>query len=332
MAATTQVCAAAIRLSPANATDDGVKLRLIEEMTTNVDAVQERVLADILGRNAGTEYLAKCGLAGATDRAAFRAKVPLVTYEDLRPYIRRIADGDHSAVLSGHPVHEFIISTGTSGGEAKLFPTVKAEFDRRLQLQSLYLTAMKQYVPELDKGKGLHFCSVKSETKTAGGLPVRFVTTSYLKRDRFKSHLSNALTSPMAAILCEDTAQSTYAQMVCGLCQRHSVLCVGAPFASGLLRAIAFLQHNWEQLAADIEAGVTDPAVREAVAGILQRPTRARPVHPRRVLQWRLGRHHHAHLAEHQVLERHSHRLNGAVRVGPRLLQRWLAEAKIVKK
>jgi auxin responsive GH3 family protein len=66
-----------------------------------------------------------------------------------------------------------------------------------------------------------------------------------------------------------------YAQMVCGLCLRHDVLRVGTVFASGLLRAIQFLQQHWEQLAADIRAGelnpcVSDTSVREAVAGILR--------------------------------------------------------------
>ena len=55
---------------------DAEKLQFIEEMTSNVDAVQERVLGEILARNAGTEYLAKYGLAAATtDRATFRAKI-----------------------------------------------------------------------------------------------------------------------------------------------------------------------------------------------------------------------------------------------------------------
>ena len=72
-----------------------------------------------------------------------------------------------------------------------------------------------------------------------------------------------------------DAFQSMYAQMACGLCQRHAVLRVGTVFASGLLRAIHFLQLHWEQLATDIEAGaltprVADPSVREAVAAILR--------------------------------------------------------------
>uniref|UniRef100_A0A0E0EDW2 Uncharacterized protein n=1 Tax=Oryza meridionalis TaxID=40149 RepID=A0A0E0EDW2_9ORYZ len=257
---------------------DVEKLRFIDEMTTNVDAVQERVLGEILGRNAGTEYLTKCGLDGATDRAAFRAKVPVVSYDDLQPYIQRIANGDRSPILSTHPVSEFLTSSGTSAGERKLMPTIMDELDRRQLLYSLLMPVMNLYVPGLDKGKGLYFLFVKSETKTPGGLTARPVLTSYYKSDHFKNRPYDPYhnyTSPTAAILCADAFQSMYAQMVCGLCQRNDVLRLGAVFASGLLRAIRFLQLNWEQLADDIESGeltprVTDPSVREAVAAILR--------------------------------------------------------------
>ncbi|CAN6312268.1 unnamed protein product [Urochloa humidicola] len=257
---------------------DAEKLRFIEEMTTNVDTVQERVLAEILSRNAGTEYLARCGLAGATDRAAFRARVPVVTYEDLQPDIQRIANGDRSPILSAHPISEFLTSSGTSAGERKLMPTIKEELDRRQLLYSLLMPVMNLYVPGLDKGKALYFLFVKSETTTPGGLTARPVLTSYYKSEHFKNRPYDPYhdyTSPTAAILCADAFQSMYAQMVCGLCQRHDVLRVGAVFASGLLRAIRFLQLHWEQLADDIERGaltprVTDPSVRDAVAGILR--------------------------------------------------------------
>ncbi|KAL6883686.1 hypothetical protein ACP4OV_011100 [Aristida adscensionis] len=250
------------------------RLHFIEEMTTDVDSVQERVLAEILGRNAGTEYLANCGLGGAADRATFRAKVPMVTYEDLRPYIRRIADGDRSPILSGRPVSEFLTSSGTSGGERKLFPTVDDELDRIQLLYNLDMAVMSRHVAGLDKGKGLYFLFVRAETPTPGGLAARPVLTRYYKSEHFKRSCGG-YTSPAAATLCTDAFQSMYAHMVCGLCQRHDVLHIGAVFPSGLLRAILFFQHHWEQLAADIEAGtltprVTDPPVQDAVAGILR--------------------------------------------------------------
>ncbi|TVT96743.1 hypothetical protein EJB05_58039, partial [Eragrostis curvula] len=241
------------------------KLGLIEEMTTDVDAVQERVLAEILGRNGDSE---KCGLAGATDRAAFREKVPMVSYEDLQPYIQRIADGDRSPILTGaaHPVSEFLTSSGTSGGERKLLPNVEDEMDRRQLLHGLATAVISQYIPGLDKGTALYFHFVKSETVTPGGLPARTALTSLYKSKHFKNSSGDTFskcTSPLTSILCEDTFQSMYAQM---LCRCFDVVCVGAVFASGLLRAIRFLQMNWEQLAADIEAG----SVREAVAGVLR--------------------------------------------------------------
>ena len=120
---------------------DAEKLRFIEEMTCNVDAVQERVLAEILARNADTEYLRNCGL-DATDRAAFRAKVPVVSYDALQPYIQRIVNGDRSPILSTHPVSEFLTSSGTSAGERKLMPTIRDELDRRQMLYSLLMPVM----------------------------------------------------------------------------------------------------------------------------------------------------------------------------------------------
>ncbi|KAG6513431.1 indole-3-acetic acid-amido synthetase GH3.8-like [Zingiber officinale] len=268
------------KLSPAANEKDAEKLRFIEEMTANADAVQEKVLEEILTRNAETEYLRRYELGGATDRAAFKAKVPVVTYEDLQPEIQRIANGDRSAILSAHPISEFLTSSGTSAGERKLMPTIKEELDRRQLLYSLLIPVMNLYVPGLDKGKGLYFLFVKSETKTPGGLTARPVLTSYYKSHHFKSRPYdpyNVYTSPTAAILCSDAFQSMYAQMLCGLLQRLDVLRVGAVFASGLLRAIRFLQLHWQELSQDIASGsitakVTDPSIRAAVGELLVEP------------------------------------------------------------
>ncbi|KAF3794282.1 hypothetical protein EJ110_NYTH01181 [Nymphaea thermarum] len=69
----------------------------------------KRVLAEILRQNAHTEYLQqRCGLGGSTDRQTFKAKVPMVTYDDLKPVILRIANGDRFPILSAHPISEFL--------------------------------------------------------------------------------------------------------------------------------------------------------------------------------------------------------------------------------
>ncbi|KAJ4963050.1 hypothetical protein NE237_022989 [Protea cynaroides] len=275
MAAVTSL---AMLLDTAACEKDAKALHFIEEMTKTADAVQEKVLAEILNRNAETEYLCRYQLNGAADRETFKSKLPVITYEDLQPEIQRIANGDRSAILSGHPISEFLTSSGTSAGERKLMPTIREELDRRQLLYNLLMPVMNLYVPDLDKGKGLYFLFVKSETKTPGGLLARPVLTSYYKSEHFKTRPYdpyNVYTSPNEAILCSDSFQSMYTQMLCGLYQQKEVLRVGAVFASGLLRAIRFLQLNWQQLSHDISTGtlnpkITDPAIRECMSRVLK--------------------------------------------------------------
>lgn len=129
-------------LGPPACEKDAKALRFIEEMTRNADAVQENLLAEILRRNADTEYLRRFNLGDATDRDTFKSKLPIITYEDLQPEIQRIADGDRSPILSAHPISEFLTSSGTSAGERKLMPTIKEELDRRQLLYSLLMPVM----------------------------------------------------------------------------------------------------------------------------------------------------------------------------------------------
>ncbi|CAH1449858.1 unnamed protein product [Lactuca virosa] len=160
-------------------------------------------------------------------------------------------------------------------------PTIEDELDRRSLLYSLLMPVMNQFVPGLDKGKGMYFLFIKSEAKTPGGLVARPVLTSYYKSSHFKQRPYDPYTnytSPNETILCSDSYQSMYSQMLCGLCLHNEVLRVGAVFASGFIRAIRFLEKNWTFLCHDIKTGtlnptITDPSVREAVMrGLETRP------------------------------------------------------------
>lgn len=120
----------------------------------------------------------------------------------------------------------------------------------------------------------------KSEKTTSSGLPARPVLTSYYKSKHFKCRAFdpfNVLTSPNAAILCTDSQQSMFCQLLSGLVHRLSVLRLTAVFASGLLRAITFLEHNWTILADNIRTGklcpsITDLSCREAISELIISP------------------------------------------------------------
>ncbi|KAG8658095.1 indole-3-acetic acid-amido synthetase GH3.6 [Manihot esculenta] len=253
-------------------------LQFIEDVTSNADEVQKKVLEEILSLNAHVEYLQRHGLNGHIDRDSFKKFMPVITYEDIQPDINRIANGDTSPILCSKPISEFLTSSGTSGGERKLMPTIEEELGRRSLLYSLLMPVMNQFVPGLEKAKGMYFLFVKSEAKTPGGLLARPVLTSYNKSSHFKNRPYDPYTnytSPNETILCPDSYQSMYSQMLCGLCQRNEVLRVGAVFASGFIRAIHFLKKHWQLLRNDIRTGtinpqITDPCVREAVMKILK--------------------------------------------------------------
>ncbi|KZV14756.1 hypothetical protein F511_40091 [Dorcoceras hygrometricum] len=227
-------------------------MEFIENVTKNADEIQAKVLAEILSRNADVEYLKRYGLNGHTDKEDFKKTIPVISYDDIQSDIKRIANGDKSRLLCSEPISEFLTSSGTSGGERKLIPFTEEELQRRAMFNSLLMPVISQYVPGLDRGKGMLFLFVKSDAKTPSGLLARPALTSYFKSSYFKNRPHDPYTnytSPNEAILCEDYYQSVYCQMLCGLCQNKQVLRVGT---------------------GTINSKITDPSVGEAVMRTLK--------------------------------------------------------------
>lgn len=79
----------------------------LEELTSNVKQIQDDVLEEILKANANTEYL-RCFLHGRTDRELFKKNVPVVSYDDVKPYLDRVANGEPSDIISGELITTFI--------------------------------------------------------------------------------------------------------------------------------------------------------------------------------------------------------------------------------
>lgn len=85
-------------------------LEEIERLTKKADEVQEGILKQILTQNKETEYLSKyiMGANDIADIAEFKIRVPVITYEEIFPYIQRIAKGEDSSLITGKPVTEML--------------------------------------------------------------------------------------------------------------------------------------------------------------------------------------------------------------------------------
>ncbi|XP_072950174.1 indole-3-acetic acid-amido synthetase GH3.17-like [Typha angustifolia] len=254
-------------------------LRLLEELTSNADQVQQRLLKEILTRNLDTEYLHGF-LQGGTDRDLFKKRLPVVDYDKVKPYVDRIANGEPSTIISAKPITELLTSSGTSGGLPKMMPSTEEELDRKTFLYNLLIPVINKYVDGLDQGKGMYLLFVKPEISTPSGLTARPVLTSYYKSSHFRNrpfNKFNVYTSPDETILCSDSKQSMYCQLLCGLIQRDEVLRVGAVFASAFLRAVKFLEDHWQELCSNIRTGhisdwISETSCRNAASGILKGP------------------------------------------------------------
>lgn len=83
-------------------------IQFIEDVTSNAEEIQKRVLSEILTQNGHVEYLQRHCLDGRTDQESFKRLLPVVDYEDLKPDIQRIANGDTSPILCGKPISELL--------------------------------------------------------------------------------------------------------------------------------------------------------------------------------------------------------------------------------
>ncbi|KAE8704266.1 Indole-3-acetic acid-amido synthetase GH3.17 [Hibiscus syriacus] len=260
-------------MATTNEVEDGLKM--IEELTTNAEQIQEQVLGQILKRNAGTEYLGRY-LNSKTDKKLFKTNVPVVTYEDIKPYINRIANGETSNILLVEPVIEFYRSSGTSGGQPKWIPATADVSNLRTLFLTLLASVMNKNFGNLHQaGKRLEFMFTKQDTETPSGLKAVSATTSLYKDQGFRNNVSKFYTSPLEAIFCSDTNQSMYCQLLVGLVQRDEVVSVSSIFASVVLRAIKLLEDHWREFCSNISSGqisdwITDSGCRNALSLIMK--------------------------------------------------------------
>lgn len=134
-------------------------------------------LEPMLARNAHTEYLTRYG--SPRDQQTFRANVPIVSYDDLLPYLHSIRGGRCDVLFAGRPTaYE---RTGGTSGAAKLIPYTQEGLDdfRQALLPWLVEAARNHSV------SGRVYLSLSPATRpseTIGDVPVGLADGAYIGR------------------------------------------------------------------------------------------------------------------------------------------------------
>ncbi|XP_040938128.1 indole-3-acetic acid-amido synthetase GH3.17-like [Gossypium hirsutum] len=224
-----------------------------------------------------TEYLSRFFSSDQADKQSFKTNVPIVTYEDIKPYIDRIANGETSSILFADLITQFIRSAGTSGGQQKLIPITIESFEEGKYHRLLADIVVKKCFSDLDEGKSFYLYFSKPDMKTPSGLVASTYSTFYSKTNTFKNSLAKFCISPIETILCLDNKQIMFFQLLTGLLQRYEVVRLGSIFASVLARTIKFLEDYWRELCCNIRTGylrdwIIDPGCKNAMSLILTGP------------------------------------------------------------
>lgn len=229
----------------------GRAYRALLRATQSPEAAQVHALKRILETNRNTAFAADHGFAGIRTVDDFRARVPLATYEDLRPYIDRQIAGEH-AIVSEKPLM-YARTSGTLSAP-KLIPVTPAALKRVTQVQAAMAYAFLRSC-DLYSGKILLLSGATREDVLDDGTPIGSVTG--LIYETLPKPIRRKYVVPAEVFSIED-AGLKYA-IVAHLALKHEDLtAVSTANPSTFLRLRDYFQQNWLRLIEDVRRGHID--------------------------------------------------------------------------
>lgn len=104
------------------------RMSRIESIYTRPLDLQEICLKDLVQSGRQTEWGKQFGYGQINNYAAFKAQVPISTYEEIFPYIDRVMQGEQQ-ILWNSPVTWFSKSSGTTNARSKFIPVSKESLE-----------------------------------------------------------------------------------------------------------------------------------------------------------------------------------------------------------
>lgn len=131
--------------------------REIDLYATQSEQLQDRVFARLMREASSTEWGRRYDYAHMTSYDDYRCRVPLQTYDDIKPYVERMRQGEQG-VLWPTPVRWFAQSSGTTNDKSKFLPVSREalrdiHYRGGMDCVALYLRSNPQ--SRFFSGKGL---------------------------------------------------------------------------------------------------------------------------------------------------------------------------------
>ena len=140
-----------------------------EKQCQHPRAAQEKLLRHILEKNQNTAFGKKYGFARIKTLRSFQKRVPISTYEDLKPYIDAERRGKHGQLTTEKPVL-FAMTSGTTG-DSKYIPVTPESRKAKSDLMKIWLSAFYKDHPEIFSERVLSIVSPEVEELAPDGTP-----------------------------------------------------------------------------------------------------------------------------------------------------------------
>lgn len=255
------------------------RLRHFVRNAANAREVQHATLLAKIARNANSQFGRDFGFASIRSAADFRARVPVLTYEDHRPYINRVLHGDESALFApGTRVRMFAMTSGTTG-DPKRLPITAELFDEYRVGWQLWGAGIYGDYPRLLFQKTLQLSSDWQQFTSPCGIPCGQI--SGLAATTRPGIAQLMFLPPAATIRIHDPAAKHYTALRLALATQNVGMIITAN-PSSLVEFARRANNQSEALIRDIHDGTLTCEVPAHVRAALspqinkRRPQRAR--------------------------------------------------------
>jgi len=140
-----------------------------EKQCQHPRAAQARLLRHILEKNKDTAFGRKHGFARIKTLRTFQKRVPVSTYEDLKPYIDAARRGKRGQLTTEQPVL-FAMTSGTTG-DSKYIPVTPESRKAKSDLMKVWLSALYKDHPDIFSERVLSIVSPEVEELAPDGTP-----------------------------------------------------------------------------------------------------------------------------------------------------------------
>jgi hypothetical protein len=214
---------------------------------------QRQLLAELVRRNAATQFGREHGFGAIRTESDYRSRVPLQDYDRLLPYVRKIKNGEQN-ILTVDPVRRFNMTSGTTGA-AKLIPVTSRSQRLSSQLMLQWVSRALRDHPSMLDHASLLIASPAVEGLTDGGMP--FGSATGLIHRRLPAALQRAFAVPswIANVKDYDLRYYLFARMA--LARRVSF--IATPNPSTIHRLADVVTQHQDDLIRSIDDGTIGP-------------------------------------------------------------------------